>query len=51
MKFRKRRLLYLIQEINHQICQEIWLKPLKSENLRSVLMKSEETKKTLKKQK
>ena len=40
MRFRKRRLLYLIWEVNHGICQEIWLKPLKSEDLRSVLEKS-----------
>ena len=46
MKFQK-RILYFISEVNHQICQEIWLKPLKSEDLRSVQEKLE--KKTLKK--
>ena len=30
----------LIWEVNHPICQEIWLKPLISEDLRSVLKKS-----------
>ena len=51
MKFQKRILLYLIWEVNHQICQEMWLKPLKSKDLRSVFNISLETKKKLKKKK
>ena len=49
MKFRKRRLSYHIFEVKHWICEEIGLKRLKPEDLRSVLRKSKETKKEIKK--
>ena len=44
-KIPEKILSYHIWEVNHQICEEIWLKPLKSKDLRIVLKKSSENKK------